>query len=77
MNPEHVSVVIVGGGPTGTTAAILLGQLGIGVLVLERWADPYPQPRAVHLDDEVYRIVARLGLETEFAAITRPSHAGR
>lgn len=73
MNPEHVSVVIVGGGPTGTTAAILLGQLGIGVLVLERWADPYPQPRAVHLDDEVYRIVARLGLETEFAAITRPS----
>lgn len=70
---EHATVVIVGAGPTGVSAAILLGQYGVDVLVLDRWAEVYPQPRAVHLDDEVYRIVARLGLEREFAAITRPS----
>lgn len=70
---EHAPVVIIGAGPTGISAAILLGQRGIDVVVLERWIDAYPQPRAVHLDDEVYRIVARLGLEDEFAAITRPS----
>ena len=33
----------------------------------------YPQPRAVHLDDEIYRIVARLGIADEFAAISRPA----
>jgi len=71
--PEHVPVVIVGAGPTGISTAILLAQKGVDVVLLERWTDVYPQPRAVHLDDEVYRIVARLGLATEFAAITRPS----
>ena len=41
--------------------------------VLDRWHGVYPQPRAVHLDDEIYRIVARLGIADEFAAISRPA----
>jgi 3-(3-hydroxy-phenyl)propionate hydroxylase len=65
-------VVVVGAGPTGVTAAILLGQRGVPVLVLDRWPEVYPQPRAVHLDDEVCRIVARLGITDEFAAVSRP-----
>lgn len=68
----HHTVVIAGAGPTGVTAAILLGQHDVDVLLLDRWVDVYPQPRAVHLDDEVYRIVAKLGLADEFAAISRP-----
>jgi 3-(3-hydroxy-phenyl)propionate hydroxylase len=67
------SVVIVGAGPTGITAATLLSQYGVDSLVLDRWPDVYPQPRAVHLDDEIYRIVARLGIADEFAAISRPA----
>ena len=59
--------------PTGVTAATLLAQYGIECLVLDRWADVYPQPRAVHLDDEIYRILARLGIADEFAAISRPA----
>lgn len=69
---SHYPVVIVGAGPTGVTAATLLGQYGIDCLVLDRWAGVYPQPRAVHLDDEVYRILERLGVGAEFAAISRP-----
>ncbi|CAN5778576.1 bifunctional 3-(3-hydroxy-phenyl)propionate/3-hydroxycinnamic acid hydroxylase [soil metagenome] len=70
---EHVPVVIVGAGPTGVTAATLLAQYGVECLLLDRWRDAYPQPRAVHLDDEVYRIVARLGIADAFAAISRPA----
>ncbi|MEH0841213.1 bifunctional 3-(3-hydroxy-phenyl)propionate/3-hydroxycinnamic acid hydroxylase [Micromonospora sp. CPCC 205711] len=70
-----VPVVIVGAGPTGLTAATLLAQYGVECLILDRWESVYPQPRAVALDDEVHRILARLGLRDAFAAISRP-HRG-
>ncbi len=70
---RRVPVVIVGAGPTGVTAATLLAQYGVDCLVLDRWPGVYPQPRAVHLDDEIYRIIARLGLADEFAGISRPT----
>jgi 3-(3-hydroxy-phenyl)propionate hydroxylase len=69
----HVPVAIVGAGPTGITAATLLAQFGVQSLILDRWPGVYPQPRAVHLDDEIYRIIARLGIADEFAAISRPT----
>lgn len=70
---RHIPVVIVGAGPTGVTAATLLAQYGVECLVLDRWPGVYPQPRAVHLDDEIYRVIARLGIADEFAAISRPT----
>jgi 3-(3-hydroxy-phenyl)propionate hydroxylase len=73
MTTESVPVVIVGAGPTGVTAATLLADYGIPCLVLDRWDSVYPQPRAVHLDDEIYRLIARLGVADEFAAISRPA----
>jgi len=72
-SPDFVPVVIVGAGPTGITAATKLAQYGVDCLVLDRWTDVYPQPRAVHLDDEIYRLLAGLGIAEEFAAISRPA----
>lgn len=65
-------IVVVGGGPTGITAAILLAQHGLPVVVLERHLDVYPHPRAVHLDDEVHRILQQVGVGADFTRISRP-----
>lgn len=66
-------MVVVGAGPTGITTAILLAQLGVGGVVVERHHEVYPLPRAVHVDDEVVRILQRLGVADGFAAISRPA----
>jgi 3-(3-hydroxy-phenyl)propionate hydroxylase len=70
---DPVPVVIVGAGPAGVTAAALLGQYGVECLVLDRWEGVFPQPRAVHLDDEIYRVLVRLGIAEPFAAVSRPT----
>src|ERR1700758_5040380 len=75
--PQFVLVVIVVAAPAGIAAATLLGQYGIQTLVLDRHDTVYPLPRAVHADDEIYRILARLGVGDEFAAHRRPAHGLR
>ncbi len=66
-------VAIVGAGPVGLALAILLGQRGRSVVVLERWPDPYPLPRAVHFDDEVGRILQSCGIGAPLRAISDPA----
>lgn len=65
-------IAIVGYGPVGNTLAILLGQLGRSVIVLEKWPEPYPLPRAVHFDHEVGRILQSCGIGDELRGITEP-----
>ncbi|MFG2811625.1 bifunctional 3-(3-hydroxy-phenyl)propionate/3-hydroxycinnamic acid hydroxylase MhpA [Streptomyces massasporeus] len=74
---EHVQVVIVGAGPVGVTAALLLARRGVRTVVLERHRDVYPLPRAVATDDEVRRILQAAGIADEFAAVTRPARGLR
>jgi 3-(3-hydroxy-phenyl)propionate hydroxylase len=65
-------VIIVGAGPAGCTAALLLAGYGIPVTLLERYLQPHPLPRAVHLDDEVARTLDRIGVSEGFLARSRP-----
>lgn len=72
-NDGDADVAIVGFGPVGNVLAILLAQLGHSVLVLERWLEPYPLPRAVHFDDEVGRILQSCGIGAELRSIIEPA----
>lgn len=74
MPALDADVAIVGYGPVGNVLAILLAQLGRTVVVLERWPEPYPLPRAVHMDHEVARIVQSCGLGDVLDAISEPAH---
>ncbi|HYH33097.1 MAG TPA: bifunctional 3-(3-hydroxy-phenyl)propionate/3-hydroxycinnamic acid hydroxylase [Pseudonocardia sp.] len=65
--------LVVGAGPTGLTAALLLAGLGVPCTVIDRRRGPLALPRAVHLDGEAVRILQRLGLAAEFAAISEPA----
>jgi 2-polyprenyl-6-methoxyphenol hydroxylase-like FAD-dependent oxidoreductase len=70
---EIFDVAIVGYGPVGAALAILLGQLGRRVLVLERHLKPYPLPRAVHYDHEAARILQACGVAERCSKIVEPA----
>ena len=55
-------IAIIGCGPVGALAANFLGKQGWKVLVVEREANPYPLPRAVHLDHEMVRLFQDIDL---------------
>lgn len=62
VTPQSFDVAIIGYGPVGVTAANLLGQMGLNVVVIERDADIYDRARAISTDEEVLRIWQQVGL---------------
>lgn len=65
-------VAIVGYGPVGATAANLLGQMGLNVVVVERDPDIYFRARAISTDEEVMRIWQQVGLADRLNADMQP-----
>lgn len=59
-------VLIVGFGPCGQVLAAQLGQQGHSIAVAERSPDPYPLPRAGHVDDEIVRVFQSIGAADRF-----------
>ncbi len=63
MDVSASRVVIVGAGPAGATAALLLAQHGIDTLVIERRMSPSPHPAAHVLSTRTLEVFRELGLE--------------
>lgn len=66
-------VLVVGLGPVGASLAALLADLGIAVIAIDKSADVYPLPRAVHFDHEIMRVFQALGLSEAVLRHARPA----
>lgn len=71
----RVDVAIVGLGPVGAVLAVLLGQQGLQVIVLEQSREVYPLPRAAHFDHEIMRIFQHVGVADEALKHSRTAGA--
>jgi 3-(3-hydroxy-phenyl)propionate hydroxylase len=65
-------VAVVGFGPSGATAAGLLGGYGLETFVCDRSSDVYDKPRAIALDHEILRVFQQLGIVEKVQAFIEP-----
>jgi len=66
-------VLIVGMGPVGKAAALMLARQGHTVVMVERKVKAYPLPRAVAHDAEIARLLQNIGLPpNELEGISEP-----
>lgn len=73
---KHFDVAVIGLGPVGCTAAILMAREGLNVVAFERDAAVYRLPRAVNLDGEIVRAFQRIGLGDEVNRLLQPVRPG-
>jgi flavin-dependent dehydrogenase len=57
----NADVLIVGGGPAGSSLAVALARRGIDALVVDRARFPRPKPCAEYLSPEASRVLADMG----------------
>ncbi len=65
-------VVIVGAGPVGIFAALLLQERGLTVDIYERWPTFYPLPRACGVDHEIIRQLQGAGFTKDLEPLLDP-----
>ncbi len=58
---DDATVIVVGGGPAGSSVATALAQSGVDVLVLDRSRFPREKPCAEYLSPEASRVLAAMG----------------
>jgi len=69
--PELIyNILQIGYGPVSQALALMLGNQGRSVGVVERWSRRYPLPRAVCIDHELYRVLAANGMRDVLPTIS-------
>ena len=65
MSTFETGVVIVGGGPTGLAASLLLGRFGVDSVLLERRATTSSHPKATIVNTRTMELFRLWGIEDE------------
>ena len=65
MAPVDVDVLVVGAGPVGLTAALLLERLGCSVAIVERRDGPQRAPAAHAINARTFEIWRQIGLDVD------------
>ena len=63
----ETDVLVIGAGPIGLTAANLLADQGLRVLLVERHPGTSDEPRAISITDESLRVMAQIGIMDRLA----------
>jgi 2-polyprenyl-6-methoxyphenol hydroxylase-like FAD-dependent oxidoreductase len=74
VTSEHTEVVIVGAGPTGLTAAVLLAHLGIPYVLLDASTAPTTTSNAALVHASTLELLAELGVGDTLVAAGRRIH---
>ncbi len=74
---ETCDVLVVGAGPVGMTAALLLAARGVGVVLAERNLHTSNDPKAISLDDESLRSYQDAGIESQVMSVIVPGTGTR
>ena len=76
--PAPVDVLVVGTGPGGSAAAVLLARAGFSVTAVDRAAFPRDKACSEYMSPEAVRLLDRLGVVPELeAAGAAPLHGTR
>lgn len=75
-SPRCADVVIVGGGPAGSSLAFNLARCGVRVVILDRARFPRPKPCAEYLSPQASRILADMGVLEDVEASGAAQLAG-
>lgn len=75
--PDEVPVLIAGGGPAGLSAAVLLAQHGVEMLLVERRGFEARFPRAHLLNVRTMEIFAEMGVADDIYALAPPDDRWR
>lgn len=72
-NIKEFDIIVCGLGPVGLLACNTLGMRGYRVLGVDKFESAFNFPRAIHIDEEIVRIVQSIGLLDELMPSLKPS----
>lgn len=73
MRTISTDVLVVGAGPTGLTASVILAQSGVAAITLSRHPGTAPQPRASVSNQRTIEVFRDLGIEEQVQSVATRS----